>query len=241
MAPGDNQRVSVIIPVYNEERTIPSIVEIVRSWGGAEEIVIVNDGSTDKTDSALKQFSSSITLLSRPRNKGKGFSMAEGVRASRGELIMFLDGDVVGLTHKDLDAMISPVAMGKADMVIAVTNCWNMGSFEPYNSINGERVLRRKNIIDHLKKFEGVGNGVEFVINDIHKRKRIKTIKLPHVYILGKMDKVAVPEAMKQYVVEASQFLKAIVQIQTNDLPPKAKRVFRVAQSYIKQALDYLQ
>ena len=232
--------ISVIIPVYNEERTIPSIVEIVRTWGKAGETIVVNDGSTDKTVGALSQFNGSVKLIDRKINKGKGYSMAQGVRASSGELIMFLDGDVVGLTHKDLDTMIAPVAGNKADMVIGVTNCWNVGSFAPYDSINGERVVWRKNIEKHLSKFENVGNGVEFVINDLHKNKRVKTIKLPHVYILGKMDKAAVPEAMKQYVKEASQFLKAIVQIQTNELPPQAKRVFRVAQSYIKQALDYL-
>lgn len=237
----ESRSISVIIPVYNEERTIPSIVEIIRTWGKASEIIVVNDGSTDKTARAVSQFNGSIRLIDRKGNKGKGFSLAQGVRASSGELTMFLDGDVVGLTHKDLDAMTTPVAMGKADMVIAVTNCWNVGSFAPYDSINGERVVWRKNIEEHLRKFEHVGNGVEFVINDIHKHKRVKTIKLPHVYILSKIEKAAVPEAMKLYVKEAAQFLKAIVQIQTNDLPPKAKRVFRVAQSYIKQALDYLQ
>lgn len=232
---------SVIIPIYNEERTISSIVEIVRTWGKASEIIVVNDGSTDKTNAALKHFHRAITLLSRKINKGKGYSMAQAVRASMGELIMFLDGDVVGLTHKDLDTMISPIIQGKADMIIAATNCWGAGSFEPFNSINGERVLWRKNIKDHLEKFVNVGNGVEFVINDLHKSKRVKTIKLPHVYILSKVEKSAVPEAILQYVKEAGQFLKAIVAIQTNDLTPQAKKVFRVAQSYIKRALDYLQ
>jgi len=232
--------ISVIIPVYNEERTISSIVEIVRTWGKAHEIIVVNDGSTDKTDRALKQFADTITVVSRKINKGKGWSMAEGVRASSGELVMFLDGDVVGLTHKDLDTMIAPVVGKKADMVIAVTNCWNVKSFSPYDGINGERVLWRSSIIHRLKDFERVGNGVEFVINDIHKNKRVKTIKLPYVFILSKVEKAAVPEAMKQYVVEAGQFLKAIVQIQTNDLSPKTKRVFRITQSYIKQALEYL-
>ncbi len=232
---------SVIIPVYNEERTIPSIVEILRSWGVAAEIIVVNDGSIDKTFAAVKQFQKTITLLSRKNNIGKGHSMVEGVRASTGELIMFLDGDVVGLTHKDLNAMIHPVISGKADMVIAATNCWGVGSFEPFNSINGERVLWRKNIEDHLDKFRNVGNGVEIVINDIHKSKLVKTIKLPHVYILSKVEKAAVPEAMVQYVKEAGQFLKAIVAIQTNDLTPQTKRVFRVVQNYIKQALTFLQ
>jgi glycosyltransferase involved in cell wall biosynthesis len=233
--------ISVIIPVYNEERTIPSLLEIFRTWGKAAEIIVINDGSTDNTLPAIAQFRSSVTILSRKKNRGKGYSMAEGVRASKGELLLFFDGDVVGLTHKDLDYLIAPVVRGYADMVIGITNCWSMGSVEPYNSINGERILWRKNIIKDVSKFHGVGKGVEFVINDLHKKKRTKMIRLPHVYILGKMEKVPIPEAMLQYVKEAGQFLRAIAQIQTDELTPQAKRVFRVAQSYVQKALDYFQ
>ena len=233
--------ISVIIPVYNEERTIPSIIEIVRTWGKAKEIIVVNDGSTDRTLAALRQFKNSIVLLSRTRNHGKGKSMMEGVRKARGDLIMFLDGDVVGLTHADLNRMTAPVLNNLADMVIAVTNCWGVGSFEPFNVINGERVLRRDAIIDHINKFAHVGNGVEFIINEIHKHKRIKTIKLPHVYILSKFEKVSPPEAIVQYVKEAKQFVTAILQIQADGITPHAKKLLRVSQAYLKHALDYFQ
>lgn len=233
--------ISVIIPVYNEERTIASILEIVRTWRRAAQIIVVNDGSTDKTIAAASQFEPSVTILSRSYNKGKGFSMAEGVRHAKGALLMFLDGDLVGLTHADLNHMIEPVVGNRADMVIAVTNCWGLPGFAPFDDINGERVVWKKTIMPHLDAFTSVGNGVEFVINDIHKNKRVKTIKLPHVYILRKTEKVAQREAVKQYVKEAGQFLRAIIQIQADDLTPQAKRVFRVAQSYVRQALEYIQ
>lgn len=167
--------------------------------------------------------------------------MAEGVRYAKGDLIMFLDGDLVGLTHADLDRMVEPMVDKEADMVIAVTNCWGLPGFAPFDAINGERVIWKKNIGHRLDAFTTVGNGVEFVINDIHKDKRIKTIKLPHVYILRKTEKAPQTEAVRQYVNEAGQFLRAIVQIQSDELTPQAKRVFRVAQSYIRQALSYIQ
>lgn len=234
--------ISVIIPVFNEERTISSVVEIVRSWGKASEIVVVNDGSIDKTEKALAQFSKSITILSRKQNKGKGFSMAEGVRASGGELIMFLDGDIVGLTHKDLDTMVRPIVTKKADMVIGVARFWHMGSFEPYNDLSGERVILRKNVVKYLRGMKDVGYGIELFLNDIHKNKRVVSVRLPHVFIIGKMEKQSMPDAARMYVKEARDLVAALIRQQASDIAgPAGTRVFRVAQSYIKQALDYLQ
>jgi len=233
--------ISVIIPVYNEERTIPSLVEIIRTWGKAKEILVVNDGSTDKTLQAIEQFKHQITIHSRKQNKGKGYSMAEGVRRATGDLIMFMDGDVVGLTHRDLDAMVDPLIRKSADMVIAVTNFSKIGDIAPFDKINGERVLWRKSITRHLEEFKNVGNRVEFVINHIHRNKRVQTIHLKHVYILSKVEKATVPEAMRQYIAEAGQFLKAIIQIQSNDLTPTARQALTTAQSYIKRALEYFQ
>lgn len=235
-----SQRVSVIIPVYNEVRTISSVIEIVRTWGKAVQIIAVNDGSTDKTLHALRKFTHDITILTRTTNKGKGYSLAQGIKEATGDLLMFLDGDLVGLTHKDLDALLEPVLSGQVDMTIGITNCWGIGTFEPFNQINGERVLHKKSVLSHLDKFKEVGNGVEFIINDLHKRKKISEIKLPYVYILSKSEKAPIQEAMLGYVKEAGQFLKAIVQMQTDTLTPQTRKVFRIAQSYIKRALDYL-
>lgn len=232
---------SVIIPVYNEERTISSIVEIARSWGVASEVIVVNDGSTDHTLEALRRFGSRIRLISYNKNHGKGYAMALGVEAATGDLVMFLDGDITGLSYKDLDTMFAPVTNGQADMVIGVARFWGVGSFEPWSDVSGERVLRRVTLLPHLKSLRVANRGAEFLINDIHKKKRIVSVRLPHVFILGKMEKQAVPEALVEYVKEAREFLVAIVKIQSNDLTPRAKRAFRVAQTYITRALDYLQ
>lgn len=233
--------ISIIIPVYNEERTIGSIVEIARSWGVAREVIVVNDGSTDHTLAALRQFRQEIRVITSRKNQGKGYAMVKGVEAATGDLLMFLDGDMTGLTFSDLDAMTGPVLSGQADMAIGVARFWGIGSFEPFNDVSGQRVLYKTIVTSHLKALRASDRGAEFLINDLHKKKRIVYVRLPHVYILGKMEKQALPEALRDYVKEAGEFLVQIVKIQSKDLTPQAKRVFRAAQNYIKLALRYLQ
>lgn len=233
--------ISIIIPVYNEERTISSIVEIACTWEKAHEVIVINDGSTDHTRKALRQFETRAHVISYTKNQGKGYAMATGVKAATGEMLLFLDGDITGLTHNDLEAMAAPIIQGNADMVIGVARFWSVGSFEPYNDVSGQRVVWKKALLPHLKSLRVAGRGAEFLINDIHKTMRVVSIRLPHVFILGKMEKQALPAAMLDYLKEAREFLVTIVKIQSKDLTPQAKRVFRVTQNYINQALTYLQ
>lgn len=233
--------ISVIIPVYNEERTISSIVEIVRTWGKASEIIVVNDGSTDKTDAALKQFKNTISLITYKTNRGKGFALSRAIEKSSGEILLFLDGDVVGLTHKDLSALLMPVIRDDTDMVLGLARFWNVGSYSPFDGVTGERVLWRKNIIGRVNQMRKAGRGVEFLINDIHKHLRVKSIKLSHVFILGKWEKQAAPDAILDYLKEAQEFVGQIVRLHAKDVTPQVKRAIRIAYSYLKQALDSIQ
>ncbi len=234
-------KLSVIIPVYNEERTVSSIVEIVRSWGKAEEIILVNDGSTDQSLAALVQFKPSIKLITYQTNRGKGYALARAIAESSGEVLMFLDADLVGLTHVDLEAMLKPLAAGRAEMVLGLARFWNAGGFEPFNEITGERVLLRRNVAGHLKRMKKVGYGVELLLNDLHKKKKVVSVRLPHVFILGKLEKQSVPAAMLTYIKEARELLAQTVRQQTDELTPQAKRLLAGIAHYLKQALEYFQ
>lgn len=110
--------ISVIIPVHNEDRTIASIIQIIKSWGKAHEIIVVNDGSTDKTLKAIAQFKQDIIILSEKENHGKGYAMAKGIEKATGDIVLFLDGDLLGLTHQDLDRLVQPMLDKKADMTV---------------------------------------------------------------------------------------------------------------------------
>lgn len=234
-------KLSVIIPVYNEERTVSSIVEIVRTWGRADEIILVNDGSTDATLAALVQFKKSIKLITYKTNRGKGYALARAITESSGEILLFLDGDVVGLTHTDLDAMLKPMTARRAEMVLGLARFWNAGGFEPFNEITGERVVFKRNVVKYIEQMKDVGYGVELLLNDLHKNKKVISVRLPHVFILGKLEKQSVPDALLTYIKEARELVTQAVRQQTGELTPQAKGVFRDIARYLKQALDYFQ
>jgi dolichol-phosphate mannosyltransferase len=96
-------RVSVVIPVFNQQSKISfslkRITEVVESYFQDYELIVVNDGSTDDTLTVLKRLESTdlerhIRVLSYTPNRGKGYAVRQGILHSRGEVVMFLDGDL---------------------------------------------------------------------------------------------------------------------------------------------------
>jgi dolichyl-phosphate beta-glucosyltransferase len=92
---------SIVIPAYNEETLITSTLECLQSYLSARpepyEIIVVDDGSQDKTVEAVKQLQKNnldLRLLVNPQNIGKGFSIQRGVLESRGQFIIFTDADL---------------------------------------------------------------------------------------------------------------------------------------------------
>lgn len=232
--------ITVIIPALNEERTLSSIVEIVRSWGKAAEIFVVDDGSTDRTAASVRHFVPDITLIRHTRNQGKAAAMVDGIVKSRGDIIMFLDADTVGLTHKDLDAMAAPVMKGAADMVLGAARFWSAGKFEPFNSLTGQRVTLRKHILPHTAAMRGLGYGVELFLNKKHEGMRVRTVRLPHVFILGKLDKQTLPDAFITYIKEIRELLVQLLTQYADEIGPHAKRIVKEVVRYTLRIIDML-
>ena len=70
----------IIIPTYNNEKTLKNVIEGVRQYVVSSSIIIVNDGSTDSTNSILEPYKTELTILSYPENKGKGYALRTGFK-----------------------------------------------------------------------------------------------------------------------------------------------------------------
>src|SRR5574341_2107516 len=99
--PDSDPEISVVIPAYNEGTCLTATLEAIisylrsRSPRGSWEVIVVDDGSTDRTaDIARAVIPDGVTLLQNSVNMGKGFSVRRGVLASRGRFILFTDADL---------------------------------------------------------------------------------------------------------------------------------------------------
>jgi glycosyltransferase involved in cell wall biosynthesis len=106
--------VSIVIPSYNEERDIGTIVSIVKKISYVDEVIVVDDGSYDKT--AIKASEAGAVVISHTSNQGKGSAIETGLKHSKGDIIAFIDGDLQNLSPKQVDAMIKPIMEGKTDI-----------------------------------------------------------------------------------------------------------------------------
>src|SRR2546430_1228645 len=92
--------VSVILPVYNREKSVARAVESVLAQTYRPlELIVVDDGSTDGTRGVLEQFGGRIALLRQP-NAGAYSARNLGLRHARGELVAFIDSDDIWLPHR---------------------------------------------------------------------------------------------------------------------------------------------
>ena len=111
-------RLSVIIPVYNEAKTIGQIHGRVLATGLADEVVIVDDGSTDGTREILKGLESppQTRVILQPRNRGKGAALREGLKAAEGDILLIQDADLE-YDPANYPALLKPILDGRADVV----------------------------------------------------------------------------------------------------------------------------
>ena len=112
--------VSIVIPVYNEEKAIgddlASILQTMKNSGYDYEIIVVDDGSTDRTAEIVRGFKD-VQMIQHPYNRGTGAARTTGLRAARGDVVVMTDGDGT-YPNQDIPRLLAEMEANGWDMVV---------------------------------------------------------------------------------------------------------------------------
>lgn len=109
-------KVSVIVPVLDESETISAVVQFANRSPLVDEVIVIDDGSIDGTPELAQGAGARVvtsTML------GKGASMEDGMRVAKNDILVYLDGDLAGLSEDLIERMVQPIADNEADFVKA--------------------------------------------------------------------------------------------------------------------------
>lgn len=111
-------KLTIIIPCYNEEDTIAEVIQRVKdvSIPIEKEILIINDGSTDKTPEILSKIKG-VRVITHATNQGKGVAIQTGIKNATGNIVIIQDADLE-YSPENIPSLIKPIIDGKADVVL---------------------------------------------------------------------------------------------------------------------------
>ncbi len=157
--------VVAIVPAFNEEHTIASVLQLLCTFPRFKEVIVVDDGSTDATADIAARFP--VRLIRNSVNRGKGAALQRGVDACTAPILYFCDADMRGFTHDTISEVLKPVLSGELEMVIA-TRDWrpyHLGFiFSLFPGLGGQRALTRR-LWDNVAPYYKEGYRIESALN----------------------------------------------------------------------------
>lgn len=178
------EKIAVIIPAYNEEGRVGNVVKVARNSIAGKHIIVVDDGSTDKTSEEAEKNGAQVIRLAK--NSGKAAAISRGIEeAPDADIYLLLDADLIGLNPSHIEAMLKPLVEDKSiGMVLGRFRkgrfATNFSQFVTPN-ITGQRAIR-KELAKLLPPLDKYGFAVELFLNDFCRK---NGYRLVYVDLIG--------------------------------------------------------
>lgn len=177
-------KVSCIIPAYNEAPRIAGVLRAVVGHPLVAEVLVIDDCSRDDTANVVNGFND-VRFIRQPVNMGKSSAIARGITEAKSDFLLFLDADLVGLTPDDISRLIEPIHSGKADISLSLRrNTVGFWRWIGLDYLSGERVFSKQLVANHVQEIARLpGFGLEVFLNRlcIKKRLRFAVVDWPNV------------------------------------------------------------
>jgi Glycosyl transferase family 2. len=156
--------VSALIPAFNEEKTVGNVVDVLKHCERIDEIIVINDGSSDNTSKIAK--SHGVHVIDLEQNIGKGGAICRGLQVVNGDIILILDADLIGLKKNHVNDMINPILFENVDMTIGIFTKGRTATdlaqkFAPF--LSGQRAVK-KAVLDSIDNLEISRYGFEIAL-----------------------------------------------------------------------------
>lgn len=174
-------KVSCVIPAYNEQQGIANVLAVVRDLrqdGLLSEIIVVSDGSTDRTAEIAREMQADL-VVELSKNQGKAGAVITGIRRAAHKIILLLDADLVGLRTEHIREILEPLQSQKADMVIGYLGQDAGQNILPH--LSGQRAFRKEILSDVLSsaKWQHCRYGFEIMLGRHAANEKLKSLCVP--------------------------------------------------------------
>ncbi len=206
------KKVAAVVPALNEEANIEKVLRILLGSDYLDEVILVDDGSIDKTAEIGERLGAKIIKLSKVGGSGKGNAMREGVKATQAEIIVFFDADLIGLSYEHVALLVKPMIEEDIKMCVGIRGRLLglpklITKIDPLLAIGGERAIVR-NLFDEIASELIEGFTVEPALNYYCK---LKNLPIKHIS-LKKLD-VITKERKRGFIKGFASRLKMIFEI----------------------------
>ncbi len=211
----DPPKTTVIIPAFNEEAGVAAAIQAVQQSPLVDEIIVVDDGSEDTTSEVAR--ATGVQVLKLIPNQGKGAAMAHGVVAAGGDVLCFIDADLVGLNGDHVDSLVGPVIRGECDMCYGIFQdgrFWSDAAQAITPFLSGQRAMTRE-LYRSLPSIEEARMGAEVTLHlsALKRKANILKVTLKGVTHMHKEEKMGLVQGAAARAKMYKEVAKAVVKL----------------------------